>query len=357
MPEMTILSSSEQVAAHLRGELLRGHWRGAMPGVPALAAELGVDHKAVASGIRLLEQDGLLIAQGVGRPRRIVLPKGTAAVRPLRVAILDYVPLRDTEGYMTELRQLLEKAGHTAFFTPKSQFELGMKVSRIRRLVDTVEADAWVVSSGSREVLEWFSTRPEPVFAQFGRRAGLPIAATGPDKPSALAAATRRLVELGHRRIALLCHDERRIPQPGATERAFLAELEAHGVPTGEFNLPNWEDTKEGFQVLLEKLFQVTPPTALVIDVTTLFIAAQQFLAKRGLQVPEDVSLICTDPSPEFIWCEPSIAHIRWEVRPGIDRIVRWAANVSLDKDDRRQGLTKAEFVNGGTVGPAKDTS
>ena len=324
-----------------------------MPGVPTLAAELGVDHKAVASAIRLLEQDGLLIGQGTGRPRRIALPEGTAAARPLRVAILDYDPLRQTEGYMTELRHFLEKAGHTAFFTPKSLTELGMKVTRIRRLVDTVEADAWVVSSGSREVLEWFSARPEPVFAQFGRRSGLPIAATGPDKPSAYAAATRRLVELGHRRIVLLCHEERRVPQPGATERAFLAELKAHGIPTGEFNLPNWEDTKEGFQVLLERLFQVTPPTALLVDEASLFIAAQQFLAKRGLQVAEDVSLVCTDPNPDFIWCEPSIAHIRWEVRPVIDRIVRWAANVSRGKDDRRQSLTKAEFVDGGTVGRA----
>ena len=63
MSELTILSPSEQVAEHLRGELLRGRWRGTLPGVPTLAAEFGVDHKAVASAIRLLERKGLLIGQ------------------------------------------------------------------------------------------------------------------------------------------------------------------------------------------------------------------------------------------------------------------------------------------------------
>ena len=42
MPEFAILTPSAQVAAHLRGELLRGRWSGTMPGVPALAAELSV---------------------------------------------------------------------------------------------------------------------------------------------------------------------------------------------------------------------------------------------------------------------------------------------------------------------------
>ncbi len=32
---------------------------------------------------------------------------------------------------------------------------------------------------------------------------------------------------------------------------------------------------------------------------------------------------------------------------------VRWVNNVALGKDDRSQTLTKAEFVEGGTVGPA----
>jgi hypothetical protein len=42
------------------------------------------------------------------------------------------------------------------------------------------------------------------------------------------------------------------------------------------------------------------------------------------------------------------VAHIRWDYRPVIRRIVRWADNVARSVDDRRKTLTKAEFVGGG---------
>jgi DNA-binding LacI/PurR family transcriptional regulator len=144
------------------------------------------------------------------------------------------------------------------------------------------------------------------------------------------------------------------LPIPGKAERAILDEMAAHGITTGAFNLPDWEETSGGFHACLRELFRHTPPTALIIEEASFFVAALQFLGRRGLQVPEDVSLVCTDADPAFTWCEPAITHIRWEGRPVVQRAVRWAANVSHGRDDRRQTLTKAEFVEGGTVGPVK---
>jgi LacI family transcriptional regulator len=183
-----------------------------------------------------------------------------------------------------------------------------------------------VVVSGSREILKWFSRQPKPAFALFGRRGQVSIAAVGPDKAPHFAAATRRLIELGHRRISLMCRRHRRLPQPGLPEQAFLNELAAHGIPTGTFNLPDWEESKKGFVTLLDSLFGATPPTALIVEETFLFNAAFHYLAKRGLRVPQDVSLVCTDDNPDFAWCEPSVTHIRWDYRPVVRRVVRWAA-------------------------------
>jgi DNA-binding LacI/PurR family transcriptional regulator len=76
-----------------------------------------------------------------------------------------------------------------------------------------------------------------------------------------------------------------------------------------------------------------------------------QFLMNRGLRVPQDVSLVCTDGSPIFEWGKPTVAH--WDTRPVVRRIVRWAATVSRGEKDLRQTLTKAEFFEGGTIGPA----
>jgi DNA-binding LacI/PurR family transcriptional regulator len=69
--------------------------------------------------------------------------------------------------------------------------------------------------------------------------------------------------------------------------------------------------------------------------------------------VPEDVSLVCSDSDPTFAWCEPSIAHITWDSRPVVRRIVRWVANVSRGREDVRQNFGPAEFIPGGTIGPA----
>ena len=352
MHPLRLYSAAEQVAMHLRRELARGHWVGSLPGVEALAEELGVNHKTVAAALLQLEKEGQLAGLGPGRRRRIIAAKGGAA-RPIRIALLEYDPLARTEGYTVELHHSLLACGHAAFFTDKCLLQLGMDVARIARLVRQTKADAWVIAAGSREVLEWFSAQPVPAFALFGRREGLPIAGTGPDKVPALIAATRSLIGFGHRRIVLLARRERRLPEPGRGERAILTELKAHGVPVGAFNLPDWEETRDGFRELLRSLFRVTPPTAMIIDEAPPFIAVQQFLAEGGIRVPQQVSLVCTDPDPTFVWCQPTIAHIRWDPAPVVRRIVRWAAAVSRGRRDLKQTLTPAEFVAGGTMGPA----
>jgi DNA-binding LacI/PurR family transcriptional regulator len=228
-----------------------------------------------------------------------------------------------------------------------------MDVPRIRTMVEAADADAWVVCAGSREVLEWFCSQPTPAFAFAGRMEGLPMAGTKPDKVPAYVDVARQLVDLGHNRICLLAQSARRLPEPGRTELAFLDELESLGIQTGDYNLPNWEDGIEGFHQVLDSLFGVTAPTALILDEAHLYIAAQQFLLNRGIRVPQDVSLVCTDGDPNFAWCEPSIAHIDWDRSLIVRRIVRWANNVARGKDDLSQTPIPAEFISGGTVGPA----
>ena len=98
--------------------------------------------------------------------------------------------------------------------------------------------------------------------------------------------------------------------------------------------------------------FKHTSPTALIIDEVPLYLAVERHLARLGFLAPEDVSIICLDPSPAFKWFRPSVAHIAWDSRPMINRIVKWAENVARGKDDRRQNFTKATFIEGGTIGP-----
>lgn len=353
MIPLRVLSASEQVAEYLRQELLCGTWVDTMPGESHLVAQLGVGRDTVKMALKHLERDGLLVPQGVGRRRKIALSDDHTA-QALRVAVMLFESEDKGLDFQIQLNHQLEKAGYMHFFADKTLSDLGRNTGRIARFVKKTEADAWIVSAGSREILQWFTKQELPAFALFGARDGLPIASTGPDKSQPLVEATRRLLALGHCRISLLCRREHRLPKPVPALRCFLDELEAAGIVTGTFNLPNWEENREGFEHLLDSLFNgPTPPTALIIDEPFLYNACFHYLAGRSLRVPQDISLICTDGDSDFDWCQPSISHIRWDYRLMIRRVVSWANNVSQGKEDLRQTYTKAEFIEGGTMGKA----
>lgn len=346
-------SVTEQVTSNLREGVASGRWRKTMPGRNRLAQELGVSRKTVESALGKLEAEGLLLGQGPGRRRLIAIVPKLKAARSMRLALMLSATANRNQDYIIRLERELNEAGHTVIHSPKSMVHLKMDVKRIGQLVDATEADGWVILSGSRSVLEWFAARPEPAFALFGRRAGLPMAGVGPDKVPAFVIVTRDLIDLGHRRITLLARPRRRLPIPGRTEQTFLDELGAQNLPVGDFNLPNWEDSKGGLQQCLISLFQVTPPTALICEESLVYAAALQFLAARGLSVPGDVSLVCSDADPTFAWCEPTVAHIHWDPEPVVRRIVRWANHVSQGRHDIEQTATRAEFITGGTIGSA----
>ncbi|BCX48832.1 hypothetical protein HAHE_27400 [Haloferula helveola] len=351
MSELRVLSASEQVAEHLREQINRGVWSGSMPGGRALSQQFGVGRMTMETALSQLEKEGILVPKGAGRKRRIVLPE-RLTVPGLRVGILLYAPDDSKIYYNVDLQHRLLNAGHSAGFAPKTLTELGMNPRRIARLVENSPADAWVVSSGSREVLEWFAEHRLPTFAFAGRRRGVPIASTGPDKESSMRTLVGRLVELGHRRIVMIDREVLRKPEPGRIEKVFLEELDRHGIKHGSYNLPDWREDAEGLQELLDRLFRHTPPTALIVGESSTFIAVQQHLAQRGILAPRDVSLVCDDPDPVFAWCRPTVAHIHWDGSPLARRAVRWAANVARGKEDRRRSFTKAKFVEGGTIGP-----
>jgi DNA-binding transcriptional regulator YhcF (GntR family) len=239
MPVFTLLSPSEQVVIHLREEILRGRWGEMIPGAPTLAKELEVDRKAVITALLLLEGEGLLVGQGAGRRRKIVSPADHAP-SALRVAMLLYEPSDQSLDELIDSKNKLEAAGHTVFYAPSNLTEIKMDVQRLARMVEKTEADAWVVTSGTREVLQWFMQQKIPVFARSGRRRNLKIAGIGPDNIPALVEATRRLIDLGHQRIVFL-DSLFSVSDPGTAGAAFLGALSAGGIIGGAYNLPGWE--------------------------------------------------------------------------------------------------------------------
>jgi DNA-binding LacI/PurR family transcriptional regulator len=355
MPIDNFPNLAEQVADRLKEGMFGGRWRGTLPGRDGLAAELGVSHRTVEAAMRLLAREGLLISQGPGKRRKIVLPEGERIPRHFRVRILAYDAADRDNPNMLDMLEALGKAGFDAKFAKNSLVGLNMDADRVSHFVQKIPADAWIVLAGSREVLRWFCEQPIPTFALYGIKSGLPIAGHGVRRD--IRGLVRHLVALKHRRIVTLVREEHIKPEPSLYSRTFLRALEEEGLASGPYNLPAWGYHPKGLHECLESLFQVTSPTALIIDEALIFIAARDHLARRGIIAPRDISMISLDHDHSYTWCEPQPFHFVWSPQSMIRRVVRWTKNVAQGKSDKRQTFTIAKVIEGGTVGPAQHTS
>ena len=351
MSKLRILSKAEQVAEHLRDEIRRGTWRDQMPGRDRLAEQLAVSPPLIQRGLGILEREGLLIPQGDRKRRRISRETAALEPRPIHVGILGFEPEDLKRSFLADLQHQLSEKGHRVTAMPRTLIQLRMQVSRIARMVENYDVDAWVIQAAPKHVLEYFHEQPGQVFAVHGYLK-LPMAGSSVIKKSAFEEALNRLLELGHRRIVFLIREEMKTP-PSAGLQVFMDVMEANQIPIGDYNMPYWEESPEGLQRCLDSLFATTPPSALIIDDSQLFLAAQQHLANQGIVSPRDVSLICTDPDRAFSWYRPTISHITWSDEPIKRRITRWVGNISMGRQDERTTFSSAKFVEGQTIGPA----
>lgn len=349
----------EQTAAHLREGFRSGRWGGLLPGVVPLADELMVSKDIARAALKVLEEEGWIEEGGTGRRRRIVAsPSKDRSRRSLRIGIMLYDPLEDDDGHgirlMFGVRRSIEALGHACVFSERCLAELKDNLPRISREVKAVAADAWIVLAASRAVLEWFVAQPFAVYAFGGRFHDLPVACGATRMAPALESAVNALVSQGHRRIVLLAPAFLRKPTPIPSIGRYLSLLEEHGLRPTDYNLPHFEDTAEGLEKCLEALFHITPPTALLVNQTSDCAAVFFFLARRGLQVPGDVSVVFLLEEPVFRRCLPPIDHFRAPMKEHVASIIRWVKGVAAGRPDQRQVILDAEYVPGGTVGPAK---
>lgn len=125
---------------------------------------------------------------------------------------------------------------------------------------------------------------------------------------------TQHLINLGHRRIAMLAG-----PSKVFTSRdrlaGYLDVLQKNGIPIDD-NLikEGMYEEDGGFQFAKELLSCMPPPTAIVAANLSIAIGALRALRESGLRVPEDVGLVCIDDLPQAALIYPFLTV--WAQRP-----------------------------------------
>jgi len=325
-------------ASRMREEIRAGRWREILPGVRLLASEYEVSHPVVRSAMNCLEKEGILIAGGRGRARSVARLPESSGRQVLRVKILLDVKFDEQDSWfqatLERIQRNLEVEGHVCQFSDQCLSELNHDATKIRRHVENQVADAWVVVGGMEDTLSWLMTRSAPVIAIGGRCGTLRIASAGRDNFNAFREVCQLLTGLGHRRVVFISSREMRHPGPSWHVKALIKELEACGAVSSPYNFPEWDESPDGLMRLLEKMFHLTPPTAILVEDANWLTGVLAFLAQRGLRVPQDVSLVCLTYDTSFLWQRPTIAHLATDDEQMADRVVRWVEETACGRGD-----------------------
>jgi LacI family transcriptional regulator len=156
------------------------------------------------------------------------------------------------------------------------------------------------------------------------RRLGVPLVAVDPagvpalDVPTVGAtnwagglAATEHLIFLGHRHIGFVAG-----PPQLLCSRARLdghrAGLEAAGIaPNPALVQPGDFYHEAGFRGATELLSSADPPTAIFAASDQMAFGVYEAVRRRGLRVPDDVSVVGFDDLPEARWASPPLTTVR----------------------------------------------
>jgi len=123
--------------------------------------------------------------------------------------------------------------------------------------------------------------------------------------------ATRHLIQLGHRRIAVIGGPEGLWSSQSRVD-GYRAALQAAGLGADEDLIARADFTVPGGRARARELLSVPrPPTAIVAGNDEQAFGVLQALAERGLRAPDDLSVVGFNDVPVATWATPPLTTIR----------------------------------------------
>lgn len=316
-------SLAETVCHNLREAILEHRWRRTLPGIRDLCEELQVSRQTMGDALRLLEAEGFVLPSSPGKPREInsempdpdklVVAKGAGAVIVI-IAWQRETRLSQTdEEVCCHLRKSLEAMAYTHRYVVFHDISRSRGAKRIGEIIERNPADAYIVIGAhphcSRK-LEDMDVRV--VFLGGGQTKGnhprISYSFT-----EMCRSALEHLVSVGHRKVSVMLPEvlNNRTKTASFAEERLASVFHSQQLPFSTFNCPRWGKTRADFQVALGNLFNLTPPTALILGDVSHVPRVVSFLMKRGLKCPDDVSLMVLDEAAELQEYDPPISYMK----------------------------------------------
>jgi LacI family transcriptional regulator len=349
------VSLSSQAADTIRKAIRDGTWKDSVPSERRLCELLQISRPTVRTALHLLAKDGI-IATRMGRRNRLISRSSPTPLRHSRViGLVTPQPVSQMtfvayQG-ITVLRAHLTERGFATEILVCPAVGATAERRKVEEFVRRNRIFCCVLLSVSKQMQDWFSSQSMPALVLGSCHPDVKLPSLDIDYRSVCRHAAGTFLGHGHRRLGLVVPDSG-VAGDLASEQGFLEALaQRRGYGDARAVIVRHNGTARDLSARLDRLFDATAPTALLVAKPQHVFFVIIYLLKRGLSVPDTVSFIARDHDPLFETVSPPISHYRFEEEKYTHRLSR----LMLKMVD--QGYLPAEpnlifpkFYKGGTV-------
>ncbi len=339
----------------LRTGLRGGSWPEHLPGELELCQQLQISRTTLRAALAVLTREGWL-SSSQGR-RRAVLKRavrGQSSPPSRRVVLLTPEPPHRLGTFamywMDDLREHLAETGcHLEVHTSRVCFSARPEAA-LERLARDLRPAAWVLYLSTEPMQRWFSARALPCAVAGSRHAEMQVHSVDVDYQAIGQHAAAQFLSRHHRRLLVLAREGGFAGDLKTLEGAQAACARVDGASV---RAALHDSTVAGITRVLAQEFRApSPPTAVLVANSAFVLTALGWLARSGLAVPGEVSLIARDSEPFLDFVVPSVA--RYVLPP--TRFARSLSRVvlALARGDVVRTLDQRlepEFIPGETLG------
>lgn len=233
------------------------------------------------------------------------------------------------------------------------------EIGGYRRIATGTRVDAVILSSPliADERIDLLSGLKLPFVLHGRTQTSTPHAWLDIDNEGAFRHATNHLIDLGHRRIALL-NGSRRFTYAMHRERGYRDALGARGIAVDERLIGEGQMTDDVGYRLAERFLAEEPrPTALLITSMIMALGALRAVRVAGLELGTDISMIAHDDVFPFLNPDkmvPPMSTSRSSIRAAGTRVAELAIDMLNGRaPEAINELWPVDLVIRGSTGPA----
>ncbi len=349
------VSLSAQAANTLRQAIAEGKWKEYLPSERRLCEMFQVSRPTIRTALHLLAKDGLIAIHQGRRNRLLTTARRAPAPQRRLVGLVTHEPISHfalaTYQGISEMRAHLADHGFTTEFLVCTPGSARAQQRKITEFIRQNRVFCCVLISVSKELQQWFSEHAVPALVLGSCHPQVKLPSLDFDYRSVCRHAAGILLGKGHRRLALV------VPNAGvagdlASEEGFSEAIARHDPNEARAMIVRHNGTAANLTARLDALFNSAhAPTALLIAKPQHVLIVIIYLLKRGLSVPDTVSLIARDYEQNFGMVSPPIAHYVPEESAFAHRLSRLMLQmVHHGHLPAEPNLIFPKFMPGGTV-------